>query len=75
MKQIITANSPTESTLDPPNSEIQEILVLFYFCNLYQMKENPKMKLNTNKKLFLFDFYESKNKLFQNLKLTFLILF
>ena len=75
MKQIITTNSSTESTLDPPDGEIQEILVLFYFCNLYQMKENSKIKLNKNKKLFLFNFYESKNKLFQNLKLTFPILF
>ena len=67
MKQIITTNSPTESTLDPPNDEIQEILVIFYFCNLYQMKENSKIKLNKrNKKLFLFDFYESKSKLFRN---------
>ena len=62
---MITANPPTESTLDPPNGEIQEILVLFYFCNLYQMKENCKIKLNKrNKKLFLFDFYESKKQTF-----------
>ena len=71
---MVTANPLIESPLDPPNGEIQEILVLFYFCNLYQMKENSKIKFNKNKKLFLFDFYESKNKLFQNLKLAFPIL-
>ena len=55
MKQLITTNSPTESTLDPIDDEIQEILVHFTFCNLYQMKANSKAKLNKrNKKHFLF---------------------
>ena len=39
------------------------------------MKESSKIKLNKNKKLFSFDFYESRKQLFQNLKLTFPILF
>ena len=51
---MITTNPPTESTLNPPDGEIQEILVPFYFCNLYQMKENSKMKLNKKQEAFSF---------------------
>ena len=39
------------------------------------MKESSKIKLNKNKKFFLLTFMKAKNKLFQNLKLTFPILF
>ena len=54
---MITTNPPTESTLDPPNGEIQEILILFFtFAN----------KLNKTRIFFFFDFYERKNKLFRN---------
>ena len=60
---MITTNTPTKSTLDPIDNEIQEILVCFTFCNLYQMKANSKIKLskrNTKLFLFFFDFYENK---------------
>ena len=54
---MITTNPSTESTLDPPDGEIQEILILFYFFAI---------KLNKTRVFFFFDFYESKNKLFRN---------
>ena len=41
-------NSPTESTLDPPFGEIQEILCSFSFNNLYK---NKKTNLRKNKEV------------------------
>ena len=43
--KMVWLNSPTESTLDPPYGEIQEILVLFMIDNYIVRYQNAMINL------------------------------